>query len=242
MSESKVKIIHYLNKRLKPSFRNGAVEYPVYVRVSYGRKNERLKSVWIIHPCSENDFMNDSRIIELMTYESEIINDIIQSANNDDYILSARLGHSKVSIIDIFLDSMFTKNEIKSQVINYICNKSNISKSILNPFFKFDNLNADQWKELIEKDIFTEATKERIKYLYLLLKYEDTEFLVNNNLYELRAGNFFVYHEWKNKNKSNLFLKFALNEKILPKESLFNITKEFDHILQIYSKIDIAID
>jgi hypothetical protein len=58
----KITIKHYLNKRLSRSVRNGIVEYHVYVRVSYGRKNERIKSDWIVHPCSEYDFENDKYI------------------------------------------------------------------------------------------------------------------------------------------------------------------------------------
>ena len=172
MGKQKINIVHYLNKRLKPSHVNGQLEYPVYVRVSYDRKNERVKSVWLNYTCSENDFHNDKRIIALKQYEAEIIEDIINS--NDDktsIVLKARLENSQIEVTNIFLNWMFQKDEIKNQLIEYISNKANISKDILNPFFRVE-LNSEQWRELFNKDIFKQPTQDKIKYLYMLLSFE----------------------------------------------------------------------
>ena len=233
----KIKIIHYLNKKLKASERNGILEYPVYVRVSYGRKNERIKSDWIVHPCSEYDFENDKHISELKQYENDIIRDILKRSNDEHFYLSARLGHTTTRLTDIYMD-MFDKYEIKEQVISFISEKTKISKSILTPYFRTE-LEAEQWKELYEKDVFTKETKEKVMYLYMLLEFENKHYPpLPDNVFGYRAGCIFVFHEWESKNKKAEFLKFAESKNILEKNILLELTQKFEHILQEINTFD----
>lgn len=228
MGKQKINIVHYLNKRLKPSHVNGQLEYPVYVRVSYDRKNERVKSVWINHTCSENDFQHDKRIVALKQYEAEIIEDIINFKDDKTHIvLKSRLSMSQKGVTNIFLENMFQKDEIKNQLIEYISNHANISKGILNPFFRIE-LNSEQWRELFNKDIFKQSTHDKIKYLYMLLSFESLNYNTDS-LYT--AGCLFVYHEWKNKNKEKEFLKYAVRLGLLSNEVLKELTKTFNEML-----------
>jgi len=233
-----VKIIHYLNKRLKESKRNGVLEYPVYVRVSYGRKNERVKSDWIVHPCSEYDFENDKYLLELKQYESEIISEILKKCDDKHFYLSARLGHSRNHITEIFLGYMFDKYEIIEQIISFVSEKTKISKTILNPYFRTE-LNANEWKELYEKDIFTTKTKEKVMYLSMLLEFEEKNYPpLPNNVFGYRAGCIFVSHEWKNKNKKAEFMQFAEKKNILQKNKLIEITRKFESKIMENSTFD----
>ena len=238
----KITVKHYLNKRLRASFFNNALEYPVYVRVSYGRKNERIKSDWIVHPCSEYDFENNEHIIKLKEYESEIINDIIEMSGDNDFDLSARLGCSQDYITELFKDFMFDKNEIKEQVINYVSEKANISKSILNPYFR-NELSFEGWRELYEKNVFNDETKEKVIYLSMLLEFEEENYPpLPQTVMGYRAGCDFVFHEWKNKKKEIEFLEFAKKKNILPLSKTQKITKEFNNKILINNTSDFRIE
>lgn len=225
----KITIQHYLNKKLKHSVRNGITEYSVYVRVSYGRKNERIKSDWIMHPCSEYDFENNKQILELKQYESDIITDILKNNDNEKFNLSARLQHSQCSVTDIFIDYMFDKYEIKEQLISFISSKAEISSSILNPYFRDDYLRSNEWKELGDKDIFKKATRQKVIYLAMLMEFEEDNYPpLPDEVFGLKAGCIFVSYEWNNKNKKSEFLDFAEKKKNLSKKDLTEITKTFD--------------
>lgn len=238
----KITVKHYLNKRLRPSFINGVFEYPVYLRVSYGRKNERVKSDWIVHTCSEHDFHNDIHIIELKQYESEIVSDIVKQAGDKEFNLSARLSHSKNNISDIFLGYMFDKHEIKNQIIDYVSIKADISKSILNPYFNTE-LHYYQWTELYEKEIFNDKTKEKIIYLSMLLEFEEINYpLLGDNVFGYRAGCIFVFHEWENRNKETDFIRFAESKNILSLKQLKEITKKFNSMLLLNNMFDLRIE
>lgn len=242
MDTVNVKITHYLNKRLKPTLIKNVLEYPVYVRVSYGRNNDRIKSDWFVHPCSEYDFENDKHILELKQYESEIISDILKNSDDKHFYLSARLGHSKNHITEIFLGYMFDKYEIIEQITSFVSEKTKISKTILNPYFRTE-LDANEWKELYEKDIFTTETKEKVMYLSMLLEFEEKHYPpLPDNVFGYRAGCIFVFHEWKNKNKKVEFMQFAEKKNVLQKNKLVEITKKFEYNLQENSTFDARFD
>ena len=241
MDINNFKITHYLNKRLKESKRNGILEYPVYVRVSYGRKNERVKSAWIVHPCSEYDFENNKYILELKQYENEIIRDILKRHDDEHFILSTRLRWSQTKLTGIFLGCMFEKYEINKQIISFVSKKTGINESI---FYRYliNELDSKKWIELYEKDIFTTETKEKVMYLSMLLKFEENNYpRLPENVFGFRAGCEFVFHEWKNKNKKTMFLKFAENENILEKYILIKLTNDFEDKIQEYSTFDVTL-
>lgn len=243
MGKQNYTIVHYLNKRLKPSVVNGVLEYPVYVRVSYERKNERIKSDWIVHTCSDYNFENDKQILDLKKYETEIITDILRDSKDEHFNLSARLGHSQNYITDIFLGYMFDKNEVKNQIINFVNKKTGISCDILTPFFRLDYFKTNHWKELFEKDIFSESTKDRVKYLYMLYLFKEKHYPpLEDNIFGYKAGCIFIYHEWKNKNKEKEFLKFAKKHNLLNSSALNEITKGLNDSLLLNSKFDIRFE
>ena len=68
-------ITHYLNKKLKPIIQNGVEKYPVYVRVSYGRSNDRIRSEKIKSYCTEYELLNNKEIIKLKNKEIKEINE-----------------------------------------------------------------------------------------------------------------------------------------------------------------------
>ena len=92
----KVSVKHYINKKLKYSMGVGIYEgepaYPVYIRISYGRKNQRIKSLWIHHDVTEKEFEKDERVKRIIKYESDII----------EYIFSNQLNQSLLCIWMIF--------------------------------------------------------------------------------------------------------------------------------------------
>ena len=238
----KITVEHYLNEKLKPLFRKGALEYSVYLRVSYARRNERIKSRWIVHPCSENDFINDKHIVELKKYESEIINNIIDKVGANKFNLKARLSYSQMIIPDIFVSDMFDKHEIKNQIIDYISVKADINKSILNPYFNTE-LNYNEWRELYEKEIFCDITKDKVMYLSMLLEFEEIKYPpLADNIFGYRAGCIFIPHEWDYKNVEQEFIEFAKNKNILPRKKLEIITLEFNSILLEHSTSDIGFE
>jgi hypothetical protein len=242
MDIDNIKITHYLNKRLKATQRYGVLEYPVYIRVSYGRKNERVKSDWIVHPCSEFDFEDDKYILELNQYENEIIKYILKGHDDEYFNLSARLGHSQAYLTEIFLGYMFDKYEIKDQIIAFISEKTNISKSILNPYVK-DELSSKEWKELYSKEIFNNNTKEKIVYLSMLLEFKEKNYPpLPDEVFGYRAGCIFVFHEWKNKNKKAEFLKFAEKKNILKKDRLIELTNIFEDNIQKHNTFDMRFE
>ena len=233
----KITVTHYLNKRLKESMCNGVIEYSVYLRASYGRKHEQIKSDWIVHPCSENDFINDKNIIELKKYESEIAYNIIEKSKDFEFNLRSRLNHSKKSIPNIFLENMFDRYEVKDQIIGYISEKADISKSILCPYFKGEH-RPEEWFELSEKGVFCDTTKEKVLYLSILLEFEEIKYPpLSDNILGYRAGCIFIPHEWNYKNIEQSFIEFAKEKNILSHKQLEVITKEFNNKLQHRSSL-----
>lgn len=238
---SKITVTHYLNKRLKPSFIKKEIAYPVYLRVSNGRKNERIKSDWIVHKCSEYDFENHKDIVGLKEYEAEIIQDIFLIAGDREFDLSARLGHSKTDITQVFQGYMFEKREITEQVISYISRKADIRDSILSSYVR-EELKYYEWKELCDKRVFNEKTTEKVLYLSMLLEFEELKYPFSfDEHFEFgyKAGCIFVFHEWKNKNKEQEFLEFAEMKDFLPVGKVKDITNTFNDMLLEFSTFDI---
>jgi hypothetical protein len=174
-----------------------------------------------------------SYLLALKQYESEIIADILNEIDNENFNLRARLQHSQSLMTEIFLGFMFDKYEIKEQVILFINKKTEISKSILQPYFSDNYLRANEWKELYEKNIFNKETKQKVIYLSLLMEFEENNYPpLPDNVSGYRAGCIFVSHEWKNKDKKSEFLSFAEREKILSIKELEDITEKFEHNIQ----------
>ena len=220
---------HYLNKKLRPKVIKNELTYPVYVRVSCGRKNDRFKSQWIIHTCSEHDFYNNKEIIDLINYETYIISDILSMVNNIEKIsIKVLLRHSMDSLTCGFIDSFCGIDTVKDEIISFLSKKTGLSKSILNPYFRIE-LPAFNWVELIEKEVFSKKIKELISYFVMLLEFEEIYFKRTKEWnFIMEVGEVFNYYQWKDKNGKELFLKYAESRKLLPFQNTLKITSIYD--------------
>lgn len=136
----KVIITHYLNKKLKPSLGVGLYKnefaYPVYIRISFGRKNLRIRSQWIHFDVSEKEFETDKRIQEIKECETSIIYDIFKYQSNDNFDISTKLKLYLDDISEHYIGWVITKDEVTGYIIDYICKKAKINRHILYPIYK----------------------------------------------------------------------------------------------------------
>ena len=233
----KITVKHYQNKKLKPEIINGITQYPVYIRITYGRENERIKSLWLYHSVSEFEFENNATIKNLKDYETELIKDILyNNIRNENVNIQYRLIHSLVPLSKCFIDYTLSLNEIQTQTLKYICDKSELSEGIIFKYVKLNDLHYSEWIELADKIIFEKETNERIKYLVILLKFESIFYPNTSERFEV--GNILNFYEWKKSDVKQKFLKFAKDENLLPISVINVITEIFDTDIIVWRSID----
>lgn len=244
---AKVTVSHYLNKKLKPTEGIGVYEgelaYPVYIRISYERSNQRIRSRWIHFDATDREFETDKRIQEVKLYESEIINDIFQcqeSCNFND--IGAKLEFYLDDLIELYIKVMIRGKEIIEYILSFISTKTGLNRHVLNPYVRVGdiiNYTHNDWYELINKDIFPDSIKNNIVFLALLNEFEDIYYKDDAEDYEV--GNILNYHEWKNKGAQKRFLSFASDKALLDNSILnemadtFSLTIKQDIVNQNWS-------
>ena len=231
---AKITVSHYLNKKLKPTkgvgYYEGELAYPVYIRVSYERTNQRIKSKWIHFDVTEREFETDKRIQEVKAYETEIINDIFQCQNTTNFDdISAKLKFYLDSLIELYIKLTLPKKDITEYILCFICLKTGLNKHVLNPYISYKDIidySHTDWYELLNKDIFPDPLKNKIIYLALLKEFESVYYEKDAEDYEV--GNILNYHEWKNKGAKKNFLHFAAEKNLLDSSILIEITDAFN--------------
>lgn len=233
-----ITVAHYLNKKLKPT--TGVGEYknelafPVYIRISYGRKNQRIKSCWIHFDVTEREFKTGKRVREVIEYETSIIYDIFKYQQDDVFDISTKLRLYLKDIINHYVGWVIMPDEIANFIRTYICQKANIkNEHILNPYISYRDIEdyySDDWYELVEKEVFPSILRDKVLYLALLLDFQSSYY--KNDTEDYEVGNVLNYHEWKNRGAKKAFLLFAENRHILDECKLLEITKIFDECLK----------
>ena len=161
---------HYLNKKLKPHFINGEIKYPLYIRVTFGRKNSRISSQWLAFPISDNEFENDKRIKKIIDYENQIIKEILTNGKNPESAnLISRLRYSTEPVSECFLGWTLIEKEVKEQIIRFINIKTELNEKVITPFVKLDYINSIGWVEMCEKGVFNDETKQILHNICSLL-------------------------------------------------------------------------
>lgn len=228
---------HYLNKRLKPLNINGLEKYPVYIRVTYARKNHKINSTWIVHKLSEYEFENDLKIQQIKEYESDLIKDILTNGKDIDNVnLRSRLLYTQQQVSECFFEWTLGIQDIKQELINYMSNNTGLSKEIFEKYVRLADLYYPYWLELANKKIFDEQTEKRLIYFALLLKFESLYY--PNNSFDFAPGEICNYYEWGKLNIKKKFLSFVKNENLLPNEEINNITEVFDNHLIEWRSFD----
>lgn len=233
----KITVKHYLNKRLKPTYYNEQIQYPVYVRVTYERKNHKIKSEWIVHPLSEKEFTTDKSKLNLMEYEKNIITKIIENDKDKSNIdVSSRLYISTLEISECYLGWVIIPKEVVNDVIKYVASKTSLSKSIFSRYVQVDYLSSDNWLELSQKKVLSKDLTYKAIYFALLLEFQSKYYPNNTN--EYFAGSVLNYYEWSSNNAENRFIEYLRSKNALEKSEIENITKEFNKHLKSWSSMD----
>lgn len=237
---AKVTVSHYLNKKLKPTEGIGVYEgelaYPVYIRISYERINQRIRSRWIHFDATDREFEADKRIQEVKLYEAEIINDIFQgqeSCNFND--IGAKLEFYLDDLIKLYINVMIRRKEIIEYILSFISTKTGLNRHILTPYVSVDDIldyTHNDWYELINKNVFPDSIKNHIVFLALLNEFEATYYKDDAEDYEV--GNILNYHEWKNKGAQKRFLSFANDKALLDNSILNEMTNAFSLAIKQY--------
>ena len=231
---AKITISHYLNKKLKPTVGVGNYEgelaYPVYIRISYERTNQRIKSKWIHFDVTEREFETDKRIQAVKLYETEIIDDIFRCQENSSFDdIAEKLGFYLEHLIRLYMKIMIQKKEIIEYILSFISSKTGLNRHILNPYVMYDRIisySHSDWYELIDKNVFPDSIKNDIIYLALLNEFESVFYKDDTEDYEV--GAILNYHEWKNKGAQRRFLQIANDKSILNSVILNELTDKFN--------------
>jgi len=223
--------------RLKPHLINDVIKYPVYIRVTFKRENQRFASQWINYPLTENEFNNTQRIKDLCNYEKSIIEFIIDSSKNIDEInISSRLTKSVDSVIECFIDTTLNIKETKNQIINYIIEKTELTETIINPYVNFDYLKCEDWNLLNQKVNFDDETKKRVYYLAMLIEFENKKYKSDSDKYEVNG--ILNFYEWEAKSAKTKFIDFAKLKNFINNETILKITQLFDLQIKNWFNID----
>ena len=234
----KITVSHYLNKRLKPRTINGLDIYPVYIRVTYGRKNHKIKSVWIVHELSDFEFSNDLKISKLKDYESKLILNILANGTNIENInISSRLINTQNQVSECFMGWTIDPKEIEHGLKLYVSIKTGLSIEIFEMYLKSKELYYKYYIELANAKIYSEKMTKNIIYFALLLNFESIFF--PDNQPEFTPGQICNFYEWEELKAKQRFLEFAKNENLLTNEELINITEIFDSHLVEWSNFDL---
>lgn len=245
----KITIEHYLNKKLKPRyFVSDLPCFPLYVRVSYGRRNERFKSVWITEYYNDEDIQRED-IRALIDFESKVIKSLIDISEREKpsdrytydkkYVIGNRLHTSLKTMPEWFLENLFDRYEIAKQFVSYVSKHLEIPKEIFDVYyFEFCGYDENKWLCLSEKGFFEGETKDKIYYLVMLLEYERLHF--NTIKTVLRAGEIFVFYEWNDNKHQESFLRYAKSRNLISEDVITSITMRFNStILNLISFSDI---
>lgn len=233
----KITIKHYLNTKLKPHLIMGVLKYPVYVRVTYGRKNSRFTSQWINYPISEKEFETNKTILDLVEYETQIINEILTNGKNPENAnLISRLRYSTEPVSECFLGWTFDPKEAKEQILSFIIKKTELNEAVINPFVRVDYIDSVGWIDLVEKEVFNDETKQKALFLALLLDFEQEYYPVTSKEYE--ANGIWNFYEWRKNNGKNRFLEYAKKRKLMSIDEVEKIIELFDNDIIEWSSFD----
>lgn len=243
---AKISVTHYLNKRLKPSYGIGKYQnelaYPIYIRISYGRKNQRIRSQWLHFDATEREFANDLRIQEIIKYETEIIEDVLNNINDNDLYLNTGLMLYLCDLTNNYLACMFGNlKEISRYIVQYLTDKTHFSENLIihstNIEYAISNYYTHiDWYELLDNNVFPENIKHYIIYLSLLYEFESIYYCKKDDAFDYEIGSILNLYEWKNKEANKKFIAFAKAKNILDKVELDRITQEFNNNLKEYIK------
>lgn len=233
----KVTVTHYLNKKLKPThgvgIYAGEPAYPVYIRISFGRKNQRIKSKWINFDATEKEFEIDNRIQEIKAYEAAVISDIFRHQDRDDFDIGTKLTLYLEDIIEHYIGWIIQKDEITTCITDFICSKTGLNKHVLNPYVSYKSIvdySHEDWYELLDKNVFPEVLKNKILYLAILNEFKSINY--KDEALEYEVGKILNYHEWKNRGAQSAFICFAENKKVIEHSVINEITELFDVVLK----------
>lgn len=238
----KVTVKHYINKRLKYSMGvgdyYGEPAYPVYIRISYGRKNQRIRSLWIHHDVTEREFEVDDRVKRISKYESDIIEYIFAHQLNDDFDIKSMFAMYMDSILHSYQGWVLNIKNVVSELISFISIRSGLNSHLLNPYLSngyiTDYYSYSDWYELVQFNIFSDDVRNKITYLAMLEEYISMYYKDDKDDYEI--GTVLNYYEWRNKNGETNFLSFAYKKELLNKDIINDITKFFNARMEERSK------
>lgn len=232
----KVTVTHYLNKKLKPTNGVGVYEgnpaFPVYIRISFGRNNQRIRSRWIHFDATEQEFETDKRIQEIKAYEAAIISDIFKYQNDDKFDIGTKFDLYLQDLINHYVGWVVQKDEISDTITDFICAKTGLNKHILPHMGHRDIIEygSEDWYELVDKNVFSGLIKNKILYLALLNEFKSINY--KDNSFDYEVGTILNFHEWKNRGGKELFLQFAEDKQIMNKSVINEITEIFDNALK----------
>jgi len=232
---AKIIVKHYLNTKLKPHIIDGVLKYPVYVRATFLRQNQRFVSEWINYLISEVEFENDQRIINLCNYEKSIIQYVIESGRKIETInIKSRISQSTRSIVECFIEITLKPKQTKNIIINYITEKTGLTKTIISPYVNFDYMNFNDWILLTQKVDFDDETQKNALFLAMLLEFEEKEYPTKSNEYEV--GQIINFYEWEVKNAKTKFVKFAKTKNFINNKDILKIIQNIDnHLIEWFS-------
>jgi len=223
---AKITVKHYLNTRLKPLLIGEVVKYPVYVRVTFGRENHKIKSLWIPNHISEYEFENDRRVLNLIDYEKNMITDIIIIERESPNIqLSNRLIYSNLPIRDCFFSYQLKQN-IERQLLELITSKTGISTKLIE--LNIGYYNYELWIESINKRIYDDETQTKTLFFKMLLEFESKNYTseIKDNYEVSKLLNFY---EWRaNKAKAN-FINYTTERNLLSNIEVNKLVQIFDN-------------
>ncbi|MBC5839204.1 hypothetical protein [Flavobacterium muglaense] len=224
----KITVKHYINDKLKANGFSERKKYPIYVRVSFLRKNFRFRSTFLKWYYTESDFeITENK--KVMDYETEIINFIVEKDNSIDD-LSQYLYLMKYDIINVVKQDLLSKRlfeglnfyeKIGVEINNLIHIKTNINSVALWHVLKIDReVNNDFFALIDENLIDNEKVRRYLLFIKMILKFEKDNY---NDVY-------FNCYEWKYKKGKLKFIEYFEN----------NNLDFFDVIYLIDSYIDVC--
>jgi len=222
----KITVKHYLNTRLRPIEINKELTFPVYIRVSFGRRNARISSRWIPHSQSERAMESDKTIIDLMNYESGAIEKGLELLGYNEKIqVHSLLRIMLHDLLEYCIDGHFEKDRVVEQFVMFIQEKTKLSKSILSRFFKFKEWHFEEIYELTNNEIFDYSLNIRMIYYGMLLEFESIYYHEDTQL-GFKVGCLLTFYDWIYRNGKDDFIKFAKNKQLIPISDILSLTDE----------------
>jgi hypothetical protein len=205
--QSKITVKHYLNDKLKANGFTERKKFPIYVRVSFLRKNFRFRSTFLKWYYSDIDF-EDIDNLKAMQYETEIINFIV-TKNEDIQDLSDYLYLLKYDIIHIVKQNILTGRvfenlnfyeKITIEINNLISSKTKINIDAISYISKIDNEINNNFFTLIDENLLTNSDLKRyISFTKSLLNFQN----------ETSKNHYFNCYEWKYNKGKLKFIEYS---------------------------------